>query len=261
MNHLEDPFIKSLIARLDQPGVVALGLVGSYARGQNTQYSDVDVDIFVEFLPLESSYTLRYMDGHLISLKYITLENEYRSLTQPEKAIWAVPGIKQMIVLLDPSGRLSALMQAAQNFKWQTLQSAADEYAIEQLMGGAEEVHKIMDGLAKHNESKVLFAVWGLFKELADAVAVQRGLMMETENCYFDVIQESVGPSHAWTGAFRLTLGADVGEINLPVYKTRGVAALALYKHTAQLFHSIIPQKHQEVIENTLQLVNRYEES
>ncbi len=61
MNHLEDPFIKSLIARLNQPGVVALALVGSYARGQNTQYSDVDVDIFVEFLPPASSYTLRYV--------------------------------------------------------------------------------------------------------------------------------------------------------------------------------------------------------
>lgn len=260
MNFLEDPFIKSLIARLNQPGVVGLALVGSYARGQNTAHSDVDVDIFVETLP-PKTYTLRYIDGHLVSLKYLTLEEEYVSLTQPEKAIWAVPGLKQMAVLLDDSGRLSALKQAAQNFNWQNLQSAADEYAIEQVMGCAEEVHKIIDGLSKDDESKVLYAVWGLFKGLVDAAVIQRGLMMESENRYFDIIQESVGHSHEWTRAFRLALGADVGDMNLPVYRTRGQAALALYKHTAQLFQNIILEKHREVIENTLQLVNRYEES
>ena len=255
MNFLENPFIKSLIARLDQPGVVGLALVGSYACGQNTPYSDVDVDIFVKTLP-PKPYTLRYIDGHLFSLKYLTFEKECESLTQPEIAIWAVPGFRQMAILVDVSGRLAELKQAAQNFNWQSLQPAADEYAIEQLMGCAEEVHKIIGGLSQDDESKVLYAVWGLFKGLANAVAVQRGMIMESENRYFDVIQESIGHTHKWTRAFRLVLGADVGDVNISVYRTRGQAALALYKHTAQLFQNIIPEKHRDVIESTLQLVN-----
>ena len=260
MNFPEDPFIKSLIARLNQAGVAGLALVGSYARGQNTPHSDVDVEIFVEALPPET-YTLRYIDGHLVSLKYITIEKEYESLTQPEIAIWAVPGIRQMVILVDGSGRLAELKQAAQNFNWHGLQTAADEYAVEELMGCAEEVHKIIGGLAKEDESKVLYAVWGLFKGLTNAVAVQSGMMMESENRYFDVIQENIGQPHEWTRAFRLTLGADIGDVNTPVYRTRGQAALALYKHTAQLFKNIILEKHRDVIENTLQLVNHYEES
>ncbi len=159
------------------------------------------------------------------------------------------------------SGRLAELKQAAQNFNWQNLQTAADEYAVEQLMGCAEEVHKIVDGLLNDNESKVLYAVWGLFNGLANAVAVQRGMMMESENRYFEVIQENMGQTHEWTRAFRLALGADIGDVKIPAYKTRGQAALALYKHTAQLFQNIITDKHRDVIENTLQLVNRYEES
>ena len=260
MNYLEDPFIKSLIARLNQPGVVGLALVGSYARGQNTPHSDVDVDIFVETLPPEA-YTLRYIDGHLVSLKYLTLEKEYESITRPDMAIWAVPGFRQMAILVDPSGRLAELKRAAQNFNWQSLQTAADEYAVEELMGCAEEVHKIIGGLSKDDESKVLYAVWGLFKGLTNAVAVQRGMIMESENRYFDVIQENIGQSREWTRAFRLTLGADVGDMNLPIYGTRGQAALALYKLTAQLFQNIILEKHRDVIENTLQLINRYEET
>lgn len=260
MKILEDPLIKSLLARLNQPGVVGLALVGSYARGQNTPYSDVDMNIFVEILPLET-YTLQYMNGHLVSLKYVTLEKEYESLALPEKAIWAVPGLKQMSVLVDDSGCLAELQQAAQNFTWQNLQSAANEYAIGQLMGCAEEAHKIMGGLVNHNESKVLYAIWGLVKGLADAVAVQRGLMMESENRYFAIIQESVGETHEWTRAFRLAHGADLGNVDIPAYKTRGQAALSLYKTTVYLFKDILAGKHRDVIENTLQLVNHYEKS
>jgi hypothetical protein len=58
-----------------------------------------------------------------------------------------------------------------------------------------------------------------------------------------------------------LALGADIGDMNLPAYKMRGQAALALYKHTAKLNQNIITEKHRDVIENTLQLVNSYEET
>lgn len=246
---------------MNQPGVIGISLVGSYARGQNTPHSDVDMDIFVETLPPDSAYTLRYMDGHLVSLKYLTLETEYESLTKPETAIWAVPGITQMAILVDDSGRLAELKQTAQNFNWQNLQSAADEYGVEELMGCAEEVHKIIGGLAKDEESKVLYAALGVFKGLTNAVAVQRGMMMESENRYFDIIQENIGHAHEWTWAVRFAIGADIGDIHTAAYKSRGQAALALYKHTAQLFKNISIEKHRDVIENTLQLVYRYEES
>jgi hypothetical protein len=260
MNFQDDPFIKPLVARLSQPGVIALALTGSYARGQNTPHSDVDMDIFVDILP-SGTYTLCYIDGHLVSLKHLTLESEYASLTRPESAIWAVPGLRQMLILMDETGRLKNLKQSAENFNWQSVQPAAEEYAVEQLMGCAEEVHKIVSGLLNEHESKVLYAVWGLTKGLADAVAVQRGLMMESENLYFETIQKSVGQPHEWTRAFRLALGADTGDANVPAYKTRGAAALSLYKCTAQLFENKLAQKHRDVIENTLQLVEHYEKS
>ena len=123
MNFHEDPFIKSLITRLTQSGVLGLALVGSYARGQNTAHSDVDVDIFVESLSREANYILRNMDGHLVSLKYLTIEQERTSLTHPEKAIWAVPGLRQMVILTDDTGSIAGLKQAAQDFNWQKIPS------------------------------------------------------------------------------------------------------------------------------------------
>ncbi|MEW6404328.1 MAG: nucleotidyltransferase domain-containing protein [Chloroflexota bacterium] len=249
-----DPFLQSLVARLNQPGVIGIGLTGSYARGENKQHSDVDLDIFVEELPPDK-YALRYLEGKLVSLKYVLLADEFASLQKPEKAIWAVPGLRQMRILLDKKGQLANLKQAALGFDWNDLQSAANEHAVENLMGCAEEAHKLMSGLEQGHESKVLYASWGMFKGLSFAVLVQAGLMIESENLVFDLIQNHIGRDHPWTRAFRLSFGMDLGDVNVPAYQTRGKAALELYRETALLFKGIITDKHREVIENTLELI------
>ena len=69
---LSDPFMQSVLEKIDSPDVIGVGIVGSYARGQEAKYSDVDFDIFVSKLPESDydKYTLRYWDGKLVSLKY-----------------------------------------------------------------------------------------------------------------------------------------------------------------------------------------------
>ncbi|MFN8414149.1 MAG: nucleotidyltransferase domain-containing protein [Anaerolineales bacterium] len=258
MNLTQDPFLHSLIARLHQPGVIGFAVTGSYARGENQTHSDVDLDIFVEELPSEA-YTLRFFNGKLVSLKYILLRDEYDSLTKPETAIWAVPGLSQMRILQDDTGQIAKLKQAALEFKWTVLQDSANEYASKKLMGCAEEAHKIVSGLNQNHESKVLYAAWGMFKELSFAVVVQAGLMINSENRAFDVLQEHLGRDYAWTRAFRLSFGMDVGDAQIPAYQTRGKAALELYAQTAVLFKDIIKDEHREVITNTLQLISSYE--
>ena len=147
---------------------------------------------------------------------------------------------------------MSALQQVAREFDWSPLQSAANEYAAEEVMGCAEEVHKILTGLASGHESTVLYATWGLVKSMLEAVSVQRGLMILSENRYFDLIQDSVGRESKWTHAFRMAWGLDQGSSQ---YQSRGAAALMLYRLTAAMFDELIPEKHREVVNNTLRLI------
>lgn len=119
-------------------------------------------------------------------------------------------------------------------------------------MGCAEEVHKILSGLARGHESTVLYAVWGLVKNMLEAVAVQRGLMIVSENRYFDLVQDSAGRDSKWTRAFRTAWGLDTSGSQ---YQSRGVAALALYRHTAVMFNEWIPEKHRDVVNQTLRLI------
>ena len=133
-------------------------------------------------------------------------------------------------------------------FDWSSVQTAADEFAAEEIMGCAEEAHKILSGLAQENESKVLYATWGLVKNMLEAVAVQKGLMIVSENRYFDLIQDSVGRDSEWTRSFRTAWGlkADASQ-----YQARGEAALRLY----QLSAAMIPEKHRDVVNRTLELI------
>ncbi|NJC98581.1 MAG: nucleotidyltransferase domain-containing protein [Anaerolineae bacterium] len=251
---LSDPFIKSILERIDSPDVIGVGIVGSYARGQESKYSDVDFDILVSKLP-ESDYdryTLRYWDEKLVSLKYALLDEEREALTDPRRAIWAVPGLRGMKILLDKDGSLAELQRMAQKFDFSLLQGQADEFAADEVMGCAEEVHKILSGLARGHESTVLYATWGLVKCMLEAVAVQRGIMIVSENRYFDLIQESVGRDTRWTRAFRMAWGLDPATSQ---YQPRGAAALTLYRLTAAMFDGLIPDKHREVVAHTLQLI------
>jgi hypothetical protein len=251
---LSDPFIQSILEKIDSPDVVGVGIVGSYARGQEAKFSDVDVDIYVSKMPESKyeSYFLRYWDGKLVSLKYVLIEDELEALTNPRRAIWAVPGLQGMKIILDKDGSLAELQRMAQKFDFSLLQSLADEFAAEEIMGNAEEVHKILNGLARGHESTVLYATWGLVKNMLEAVAVQRGIMIVSENRYFDLIQDSVGRDTKWVSAFRTAWGLDPVSSQ---YQSRGMAALKLYRLTAAMFDGFIPEKHRDVVKHTLKLI------
>jgi predicted nucleotidyltransferase len=251
---LSDPFLQSVLERIDSPDVIGVGLVGSYARGQESKYSDVDFDIFVSRLPENpyDRYTLRHWEDKLVSLSYTLLDDERSALADPRRAGWAVPGLRGMKIILDKDGSMAVLQKAAREFDWTPLQPAADEFAAEEIMGNAEEVHKILNGLARRQESTVLYASWGLVKNMLEAVAVERGIMFVSENRYFDLIQDSVGRDSEWTHLFRTAWGLDPGGSQ---YRQRGAAALALYRLSAEMFDKLIPDKHREVVNKTLQSI------
>jgi predicted nucleotidyltransferase len=251
---LTDSFIQFLLEKIDSPAVVGVGITGSYARGQEGKYSDVDVDIYVTELPENEHdrYTLRYWDDKLVSLKYALLEEERAALMNPRRAIWVAPGLRGMKIVLDKEGSLAELQNAARHFDFSLLQPEADEFAGETIMGCAEEIHKLLNGLARNHESTVLYATWGLVKNLLEAVAVQRGVLIVSENRYFDLIQEAVGRDTKWVSAFRTAWGLDSTSSQ---YQARGAAALRLYRLSAVMFDGLIPDVHREVVKRTLQLI------
>jgi hypothetical protein len=177
-------------------------------------------------------------------------------MMRPELAIFAVPGLRQARILHDPTDALASLHELARNFAWEPpLRAAANAHASETVMGQAEEAHKLLGALSRHDESAAIYATRGLVHGLTRAVAVGRYLLIESENSYFRQVHEAVGLDSAWTRYHRIAAGFVAGSSRLAPATALGIAALHLYRETAHLLLPLLLPRHLQVIESTLEVI------
>lgn len=246
---LSKSLLESLIEEFSTPDTLGVGLVGSFSRGEGKRFSDVDLDFFLPETPPRGleGYSLHHRWGHLISLKYIGLEDQRAELYQPQDTIWAVPGMQQMQILSDPQGLLAGLKAEAEAFCWEPLTEKANAYVSYQLMHTVEEVYKILGGLEEQNPSKVIYATLGLGLGLASAMAVHKRLLIASENQYFELLYQTLGKESPWSRAHRLAVGWRAGA-----FERRGIAALQLYWESFMECQGIVADQPLGVIQPAL---------
>ena len=256
-SELPEAFLTGLVAEFATADIVAVALAGSYARGDATRWSDVDIIRYATTLPAtsEERYTLAMRAGRLVSVSTTTIAAKQAEMTQPATAIFVVPGLRQARILHDPTGALAALHQQARDFTWEPLRAAANAHASETVMGDAEEIHKLLGALGRRDESAALYATHGLVLGLTRAVAVGLGVLIESENSYYRQAQEAAGADSAWTRYHRIAAGFVAGSSRLAPATSAGIAALHLYRETAHLLLPLLVPRHLPVIEATLELI------
>ncbi len=254
---LPEAFLSSLVAEFVTADTVAVALAGSYARGDATRWSDVDIIRYATTMPAtsEERYTLAIRDGRLVSVSTTTIAAKQADMRRPEEAIFVVPGLRQARILHDPSGALAALHQQARAFTWEPLQTAANAYASELVMGLAEEAHKLLGALSRRDESAILYAAHGAVAGLTRAIVVGRGVLIESENSYYRQAQEATGLDSAWTRYHRAAAGFVAAASRKTPAVAIGIAALHLYRETARLLSSLLLPRHLLVIEATLEVI------
>ncbi len=257
MHMLPDIFLNKLVDQLNNENTIGIMISGSFARGEGGPYSDVDLWQYMREIPASESeqLTLRFIDEYLVAIKLTTLEKEYAGMNNPEQAIWAIPGLRQACILLDKDGSIATLKEFAEKFTWEALQTSADAYVSWNLSGCTEEIFKILTGLAHQNESKTLYAVWGLTRELVNTLLIQRGMLIQTENVFIDLVQETAGRTSDWTRQFRLAVGLDLIPPEKPAYHGYGVASLRLYRETAKLLWNFLLPEDASIVTHTLALI------
>jgi hypothetical protein len=254
---LPDAFLRDLVAECATEGIVAVALAGSYARCEATRWSDVDIIRYAAALPStsEARYTLAIRSARLISLTTTTIAVKQGEMARPEEAIFVVPGLRQARILHDPTGALAALHQRARDFTWEPLRTAASAYASEMVMGQAEEAHKLLGALSRHDESATIYAAHGAVQGLTRAVAVGRGVLIESENNYYRQTQQAAGEDSTWTRYHRIAAGftaPDILDSRPSPAEAIAIAALHLYRETARLLRALLLPRHLPVIEATL---------
>ncbi len=254
MKTIPESFLQKIVAQLDDENTIGITLAGSFARGEGSRYSDIDLHRYVHRVPetkVEAD-SFRLVDGFLISVHTYTIEDETAGLRDPHRAIWVVPGLRHARILLDKDGSLTRLVESAKAFRWSDLEPAADAMVSWQLCNLAEEVYKILDGLAAHNESKIAYALISLLFDITEILLVRCGILVPTENAYFELAQSAAGKDSAWTRQLRLVAGLDPFPTDQPIYVTRGVAALNLYRITAEMMSSILRPEEATAVHHVL---------
>lgn len=242
--------LTKLVAELDDEQTTAIALNGSYSRGEANEYSDVDIICYRDDMRAGEAARQRfeYRASYLLSIHDASIATDYAGMRKPEQAIWWVPGLRNYRILLDKQGELAALMQAAHDFRWEPLQPAADEYASAALWDLSEQALKLLGGLAHHDAGILYNSTTNLIRSDSEILAVQRGIMLTTQNTRAQQIAEHIGLDTAWSRYYRLAMGIDEAATALSPLEARAIAALQLHLETIALLRPILRAEHLPVI-------------
>jgi hypothetical protein len=245
---LTDPFLNSLTASLDGPGVIGLALGGSYARNDATSYSDIDIALVMREdtdLP-PKRFILR--DDKLVSVSPRHLSAVRTELTRPQRAIWIVPGLSVCRILIDKTGALAEFLTELRTFQWAPLQPDADRYAAGYLTFTTEEAFKVLGALQRDNNHAVAEATSTLISSLTHIIAVQRGVMITSNYTYYQQVQASVGPESIWTAYHNLATGVTAPDVpSAQALSTRALSSLHLFRETLDLIKHTLTREQLDI--------------
>lgn len=241
------PF-EQLIHRFDAPGVRALVLMESYARGDAGPFSDIDVVRFIDETELtgEDSYLF---DGHLVVVSNVKPGQVERWYSEPELVTEMIMGLRSAQVLLDRDGYFAGIQVRARAFAWdQAMQEHANQKASAMLVGWIEEVHKGLAGLQHNDVGRLLNARHGLSWGLSRVMKVQCGILLPGDNAFYDEMTRVMGQQLVWMQLLRTAFGIESEQVR---------AGLRLYVLTAELLAPVLRTEDRPLIAHNIQLIRK----
>lgn len=241
-----------LAARFAPSEAAAVALMGSHARGDAGPYSDVDI---VRFLPGPGALPddgTHYLAGRLVVAGSVTPEQVEHWFSHPEEASKSIAGLRAALSLIDRDGRLAALIARACAFRWDAeMQTRADAWAAEQMVGWIEEMHKLLEGLRRGEVGRLLNGLHGGTWGMASVMQVQRGVLLSGDNGFYDAVRDAVGKETLWSRLLAEAFGAR-GESSL---SRRAVVGLRLYVETARLLDDALPPQPRALVRQAVDII------
>jgi predicted nucleotidyltransferase len=222
-------------------GARAVALVGSYARGDATAESDVDLAVIGD----GPHYRLELHDGLLVSLGWATAEEQRRRLYDPDYLGTHVPGWRTAIAVYDPEALAAATRQEARAWVWRQVEVRCDEWVADSFTGYAEEVQKLAASIKDGERTTASVQRSLLALRLAPVMALKRRLLYNSENQLWNILAGELGA--AWTKAQSDALGLG-GES----FEASCTAALRLFALAADEVRPLLDERQLAVVEHAL---------
>jgi hypothetical protein len=202
---------------------LGVALFGSVATGTDHPHSDIDLIVAVTD---DTGVRVRHVEGRMVTLSRKTPAELEAAFTHPWEAGAAVPAWRTGRILTDPHGLMNRLQAQAAAWTWDAIAADADRWAAGELVGLAEEIHKIHGMLALGRPRAAAANRALVHLSLAGPLAAANRILYGTENDLWDAVAAAEGPAwaRAWDDAAGVT-GCD--------HLTGCRAALQLYRLTA----------------------------
>ena len=211
------------------PNLLSIVLVGSFARGDFDDYSDIDLHVIVE--GVRPTDRFERLDGlRRLSVKFVQREHQNKVLTEPKAAMWGVLPARQARILHDPQGYYADLQRRAQAFTWAQVAEKAGPIISHHLAGLTEETHKVLGGLKRGDLEKAMYAACDLVPSLAHVAALANGALIPTENRYFSTVRAAEADA-VWGELLWQSLG-----LNDEPLRSRLEAAARLYARSVERY-------------------------
>lgn len=122
-------------------------------------------------------------------------------------------------------------------------------------MGHAEEVHKILRGLAEGDRLSLLDGAWSIAVAAPKIAALYLGGLSRGSNLFRAQVCDAVGPGSEWTRLHNIAIGAaPAGYSGL---EQQAIAAFWLYDATAALISPAVQSEHRRDVELAIDLGHR----
>ena len=254
------PFDPAQLAQtFDAPSVDALALMGSYARDDAGPFSDVDlVRLIAEQVEPPDGSGSHIINGRLVVVSNVRPAQVVAWFERPDQAVEVIAGLRAARPLVDRAGIFAAIQRRAHAFVWDaTMQTRANVWASEQLVGWSEEAHKGLEGLRRDDIGRLLNARFGLSWGLSRVMQVQRGVLLTSDNTFWDQVALAVGSESVWTRLRHLAFGLSDYGVAPPTLREQVIGGLRLYIVTAELLAPAIQSADAPLIAHTVALIKQ----
>ncbi len=233
-------------------GVNAIALMGSFARGDAGRFSDIDLVRFRETNEIKQDADTHLVNGRFVVVSDVDARETEAWFSNPERATCCIAGVRFARPLWDPKNHFAALKRRADAFIWDaSLQTKADSWASDQLVGWIEEVQKGLEGLRTNDEGPMLNARYGLSWGLLNVMRVHRGVLITGENKIHAEVAEVLGRDSPW-----VRLSRDAFGMARPVsLRDQVEAGLRLYILTVDLLGKALLPKHGPLVEEAVKRI------
>lgn len=230
---------------------IGVALFGSVAKGTDHPHSDIDLIVAAENDP---GVQVRQVEGRMVTLSRKSPADLAAAFTHPWEAGAAVAAWRSARILTDPRGTMNRLQTQAAAWTWDALAVEADRWAARELVGLAEEVHKIHGMLALDRPRAAAANRALIHLSLGGPLAAANRLLYDSENDLWDALALAEGP--AWAEAWDQAAGVTACD-----HATGCRAALRLYRYAAERLARHLDEGDRAVVDTACDLAAAHQGS